>query len=120
MLQTRRAPNMVAMTKLDDEKVFMTDQFRFGVDCRRNVGFSFWQLAYGSRKALTADNLWAAIEAMRAFKADGGEKLGIKPTVLVVPSSLEKLATRLLERELDANSSNELKGRLQLIVADYL
>src|SRR5690606_40739469 len=74
ILQTRRAPNMVAMTKLDDEKVFMTDQFRFGVDCRRNVGFSFWQLAYGSRKALSADNLWAAIEAMRAFKADGGEK----------------------------------------------
>ena len=120
ILQTRRKPNMVAMTKLDDEKVFMTDEFRFGVDCRRNVGFSFWQLAYGSRKELNADNLWAAIQAMRAFKADGGEQLGIKPTVLVVPTGLEKLATRLLERELDANSSNELNGRLQLIVADYL
>ena len=57
---------------------------------------------------------------MREFKADGGCKLGVKPTLLVVPPSLEKLATRLLERELDASSSNELKGRLELVVADYL
>ena len=120
LFQERRKPNLVSMTNLDDEKVFMEDIFRFGVDCRRNVGFSFWQLAYGSRKTLNADNLWAAISAMRAFKADGGEKLGIKPTVLVVPASMEKAATRLLERELDSNSSNELKGRLELVVADYL
>lgn len=120
ILQSRRAPAFQSMTKLDDEQVFTANEFRFGVDCRRNVGFSFWQLAYGSRKDLTADNLWAAISAMREFKADGGQKLGIKPTKLVVPASLEKVATRLLERELDANSSNELKGRLELVVADYL
>jgi phage major head subunit gpT-like protein len=33
---------------------------------------------------------------------------------------MEKEATRLLERELDSNSSNELKGRLKLVVPDYL
>lgn len=120
ILQSRRAPAFQSMTKLDDEHVFTANEFRFGVDCRRNVGFSFWQLAYGSRKDLTADNLWAAISAMREFKADGGQKLGIKPTKLVVPPSLEKQATRMLERELDSNSSNELKGKLELVVADYL
>jgi phage major head subunit gpT-like protein len=120
ILQNRRAANLQAMTKLDDEHVFTANEYRFGVDCRRNVGFGLWQLAYGSRKDLTADNLWAAISAMRAFEADGGRKLGVRPNVLVVPASLEKAATRLLERELDANSSNELRNRLELVVADYL
>lgn len=120
IFQQRRKPDLKAMTKMDDEAVFTSNQYRFGVDARHNVGFGFWQMAYGSRKDLTADNLWAAIQAMRAFEADGGRKLGIKPTVLVVPTSLEKIATRLLERELDSNSSNELKGRLELVVADYL
>lgn len=120
ILQERRAPNLMAMTKLDDEVVFTSDEFRFGVDCRRNVGFSFWQLAYCSKQELNGDNLWAAITAMREYTADGGQKLGIKPTTLVVPAGLEKMATRMLERELDSNSSNELKGRLELVVADYL
>lgn len=120
IFQQRRKPDLKAMTKMDDEAVFTSNQFRFGVDARHNVGFGFWQMAYGSRKDLNSDNLWSAIEAMRAFTADGGRKLGIKPTVLVVPTGMEKLATRLLERELDSNSSNELKGRLELVVADYL
>lgn len=120
IFQERRKPNLQSMTKLDDEHVFTSNEFRFGADCRRNVGFSFWQLAYGSRKDLTSDNLWAAISAMRDFKADGGQKLGVKPTLLVVPPPLEKQARRLIERELDSNSSNELKGRLKIVVADYL
>jgi phage major head subunit gpT-like protein len=120
ILQNRRLPHLQAMTKLDDEVVFMTDKFRFGVDCRRNVGFSFWQLAHCSKAELNADNLWAAISAMKAVEGDGGKKLGIKPMMLVVPTGMEKQATRLLERELDSNSSNELKGRLELLVADYL
>ena len=108
------------MDKLDDEKVFTSKQFRFGVDCRDAVGFGFWQMAFGNKRTLNADNLWDSISKMRGFTADGGRKLGITPTVLVVPSSLEKVATRLLEREIDSNSSNELKGRLTLLVADYL
>ena len=120
ILQNRRMPHLQAMTKLDDETVFMTDEFRFGVDCRRNVGFSFWQLGHCSKAELNADNLWAAVSAMRAVEGDGGKKLAIKPKILVVPVSMEKQATRLLERELDSNSSNELKGRLELLVADYL
>ena len=76
--------------------------------------------AFANKRALTPDALWDAIGKMRAFKADGGRPLGIKPTVLVVPPSLEKVATQMLERELADNSSNELKGRLTLVVADYL
>jgi len=118
--QDRKQPQLIAMTKNDDESVFMSREFRYGVDKRCAVGFGFWQMAFAMKKALTADSLWEAIQAMRAIEGDGGKKLGIKPTILVVPTSLEKVATRLLERELDANSSNELKGRIELLVADYL
>ncbi|MBY6223564.1 Mu-like prophage major head subunit gpT family protein [Ferrimonas balearica] len=120
IFQVRKAPQLVSMTKVDDEQVFMAKQFRYGVDCRDAAGFGFWQMAFANKRALNADTLWDSIEKMRGFKADGGRPLGIKPTHLVVPTGLEKVATRLLERELDANSSNELKGRLTLLVADYL
>lgn len=120
IFQPRKKPQLISMDKVDDESVFTKKLFRYGVDCRDAAGFGFWQLAFANKRALNADNLWDTIEKMRAIEGDGGKKLAIKPTILVVPPSLEKLATRLLERELDANSSNELKGRVKLLVADYL
>ncbi|MCK2084833.1 head protein [Aeromonas sp. 3925] len=120
IFQDRKSPQLIAMTKVDDEAVFTRKEFRYGVDCRDAAGFGFWQLAFANKRALTPDNLWDAFSRMRAFEADGGRKLGIKPTLLVVPASLEKLATQMLERELSENSSNELKGKLELVVADYL
>lgn len=120
IFQQRKTPNLLAMTKMDDEAVFTRKEYRYGVDCRDAAGFGFWQLAFANKRALTPDNLWNSIERMRSFTADGGRKLGIKPTMLVVPASMEKLATRMLEREMESNSSNELKGRVELLVADYL
>lgn len=120
IFQERKKPNLLAMTKMDDEAVFTRKEYRYGVDCRDAAGFGFWQLAFANKRALTPDNLWDSIEKMRSFTADGGRKLGIKPTMLVVPASMEKLATRMLEREMESNSSNELKGRVELLVADYL
>ena len=120
IFQERKKPNLLAMTKMDDEAVFTRKEYRYGVDCRDAAGFGFWQLAFANKRALTPDNLWDSIGKMRSFTADGGRKLGIKPTMLVVPASMEKLATRMLEREMESNSSNELKGRVELLVADYL
>tara|TARA_B100002049_G_scaffold217445_1_gene183957 strand:+ start:1229 stop:2137 length:909 start_codon:yes stop_codon:yes gene_type:complete len=120
IFQERKKPNLLAMTKMDDEAVFTRKEYRYGVDCRDAAGFGFWQLAFANKRALTPDNLWDSIEKMRSFKADGGRKLGVKPTMLVVPASMEKLATRMLEREMESNSSNELKGRVELLVADYI
>ena len=120
IFQDRKSPELVAMTKLDDEAVFTRKEFRYGVDCRDAAGFGFWQLAFANKRALTPDNLWDAYSKMREFQADGGRKLGVKATMLVVPPSLEKQATQMLERELSNSSSNELKGKLELVVADYL
>ncbi|TNI79576.1 Mu-like prophage major head subunit gpT family protein [Aeromonas sobria] len=120
IFQDRKSPQLIAMTKIDDEAVFTRKEFRYGVDCRDAAGFGFWQLAFANKRALTPDNLWDAYSKMREFQADGGRKLGVKATLLVVPPSLEKLATQMLERELANSSSNELKGKLELVVADYL
>ncbi|MFL9596905.1 Mu-like prophage major head subunit gpT family protein [Aeromonas veronii] len=120
IFQDRKSPQLVAMTKVDDEAVFTRKEFRYGVDCRDAAGFGFWQLAFANKRALTPDNLWDSFSRMREFQADGGRKLGVKATLLVVPPSLEKLATQMLERELSSSSSNELKGKLELVVADYL
>ena len=48
---------------------------------RCNVGFGFWQMAYGSKADLTMDNYVAARTAMMEFEGDGGKKLNIKPNL---------------------------------------
>lgn len=122
--QSRREPRFVRMTAADDESVFMRGEYRYGVDLRCNVGFGFWQMAYGVKAPLTLDTLWSAYSAMRALAADGGRPLGIKPKTLVIPTSLEKQARQLLERELFVDGtdhvSNELKGKFDLIIPDFL
>jgi len=73
--------------------VFWRDEYIYGV--RANAGFGLWQLAFGSKEALTADNYEAARQAMMALKGDGGRPLNILPDTLVVPPSLEGAALRL-------------------------
>jgi len=122
--QERKKPAFAHMTDNTDESVFMNGEYRYGVDLRCNAGYGFWQMAYGVKADLTLEHLWDAYSAMRSFKADGGRPLGIKPNMLVVPTSLEKQAVQLLERELikDGNTSvsNEMKGRFKVLVSDAL
>lgn len=67
------------MNRADDEAVFMTDEYRFGIRYRCNSSFGFWQTAYCSKKPLNDANFNAAYDAMTAFKADDGRPLVIKP-----------------------------------------
>lgn len=124
IFQDRRKAELVAKTAISDDNVFTDNEFRWGVSCRRAVGFGFWQMAMAMNGDLTLDNLWTGWTAMRKLHADGGRPLGIRPTHLVVTPGNEKAAIQLLERELIAGTngvvSNEMKGKLQLVVADYL
>ncbi|HDX1124370.1 Mu-like prophage major head subunit gpT family protein [Pasteurella multocida] len=124
IFQEREPAKPASITDDSAEKVFNKDVYTYGVDARANVGYGFWQMAHAGKCKLTAENLWAAIKAMRAVKGDGGRRLGIKPTHLVVPPQLEEAAVKLLEREFrvegGAAVDNEFKGRLELIIADYL
>ena len=39
---------LTALTRNNDENVFMRDEFVWGADGRSNAGYGFWQMAYGS------------------------------------------------------------------------
>lgn len=46
--QKRKETKLVAKTRPEDDNVFMRDEYVWGVDGRSNVGYGFWQMAYGS------------------------------------------------------------------------
>lgn len=124
IFQERRKLDLNTLFNPTDPAVWTNNQFEFGTDMRCEAGFGFWQMAFANKRALNADNLWDTIEKMKAFQRDGGKKLKIRPSLLVVPSSLEKVATQLLTRELiDENGTtveNELKGKVELLVVPQL
>ena len=121
IFQDRKKPVFTPMTKMDDEAVFTSNQFRFGVDSRNNAGYGFWQMAFGAQAALTYDNLWTAYNAMRSFNADGNRPLAIRPTVLVVGRGTEQAAIELIDRErLPNGESNALYKKFEILVADYI
>jgi phage major head subunit gpT-like protein len=122
--QNRKPTSFVSMTAPDDPNVFHKKEFLYGAEARRNVGFGLWQLAYASRQTLDMDNLFAAIAAHEALRGDGGQLLGIRPSLLVVPPSLRKVAKQLLEADIiaqaNAGVSNVSKGLLSLHVETRL
>lgn len=119
--QEREKYEFQNVTRLDDERVFMTDNFMYGIRARVNAGFGLWQLAHASREALSPAN-YAAIRArMQTLAGDQGRPLGIRPNVLVVPPQLEEAAFHLLNTETqDGGGSNPWKGTAEILVTPYL
>ena len=116
IFQERKKPNFVSKTSETDDNVFDRREYVYGVDSRCNVGFGFWQQAYGSRAALDETNLAAAYAAMTERKGDHGRTLGIKPTLLVVPPSLKFAALKLVSATTLANGAeNVMKGLVEVI-----
>jgi phage major head subunit gpT-like protein len=118
IFQNRKSPEFVTMTQAEDESVFMTGEYRYGVDTRCNVGFGFWQMAMKSQQALDATHYASARAAMASQHADGGRPLGITPNLLVVPPSLEGAARVLINK--DANSGNPWAGSAEVMVCPWL
>jgi phage major head subunit gpT-like protein len=48
IVKKTKAPEFVAMDKVDDEHVFNQKEFRYGVDSMVNAGYGLWQLAWAS------------------------------------------------------------------------
>ena len=121
IFQERTTPELDALTSTQDEMVFMSDTYRYGIRYRCNAGFGFWQLAYKSKAALDAANFNAAMAAMMQIKADGGRPLGVKPTTLVVPPSLRANAMALIEAQLTTGGeSNPNYKAVEVIVSPWL
>lgn len=121
IFQDRKKPEFVAKDRVEDDNVFDRKEFRYGVDSRCNVGLGFWQMAYRSRKTLDETNLVAAFTAMTERTGDHGRPLGIRPTLLVVPPSLEFAAAKLVNATTLANGAdNVLKGLVQVRAPAWL
>lgn len=118
--QERKDYEFQSVTDPKDISVFMSDEFVYGIRARVNAGFGLWQLAFGSKATLNKENYAAARQAMSKFAGDRGQPLGITPTHLVVPTTLEGAARELLLSDQIGGSSNIWKGTAELIVTPWL
>lgn len=121
IFQERKAPQFVAKDNPRDDNVFDNKEFRYGVDCRRNVGYGFWQFCWGSKQELNKANFKKAYAALEGMKGDHGRPLGIKPRLLVVPPSLREAGLEILNADRDtAGATNVWRGTAELFVSPWL
>jgi len=122
IFQKRRDYRLQAKTDAGtSDRVFMADEYLYGVDARVNVGFGFWQQAFGSKAALDETNFNAAFAAMGAFKSDQGRPLGIMPDLLVVGTSKRAAAKSLIEAQIkDGGGSNPNYKAVDVLVVPWL
>ena len=103
------------------DKVFMTDEFLYGVDARVAAGFGFWQQAMGSKAELNEDNFNDAIAAMMSFKSEQGRKLGINPDLLVVGPKNRAAAKKVIDAENKAQGESNINYKaVEVLVVPWL
>lgn len=121
IFQRRKDYMFTYMDTMTDEEVFMRKVFRYGVDARVAAGYGMWQLAWGSKADLDAANYVTAKKAMQEIKNDQGRPMGIVPTHLVVPPSLEKAAKELIVVErLASGATNPWKDDVTILQTPWL
>jgi phage major head subunit gpT-like protein len=121
IFQEREKAKFVARDNPNDSNVFSNKEFQYGSDGRWNVGYGFWQMAWGSKQALNAANFETAFAAIEGMKGDHGRPLGLTPDLLVVPPSLRSKGLELLNAERNAaGATNVWKDTAELLVAPWL
>lgn len=121
IFQKRRDYDFKSMTNPNDENVWKREEFEFGVDARVNVGFAFWQMAFGSKAALDQTNFDLAIASMMALESDKGKKLGVNPNILICGPSNRSAAKAVIEKEYLANGeSNTNYKAVEVLVVPWL
>lgn len=119
--QNRKPFQLVARDNPEDPKVFDRGAYTYGVDGRANAGFGFWQIAFASKAALTADNFEANYAALKKVRKASGEPAGVRPNLLVVGSSNAAAARKLLKAQfIDGGDSNTNFQRVDLLEVDWL
>lgn len=121
VFQNRKPFEFVSKTALTDENVFKSKEFEYGVDSRSNVGFGFWQQAYGSKQTLDATSFNAAYAALMGVKKRSGKPMGIKPKLLVVGASNRAKALEVVKAERAANGATNInKDAVDVLVCEWL
>ena len=119
--QERKPVEFVTKDRPEDDNVFSDRMFFYGADLRCNVGYGFPQMAWGSRQTLSGANYAIARAAIQNMKGDGGRPLGLVPSLLVVPPSLESAGRQILNSEYGTGGiTNEWKGTAELLVVPWL
>lgn len=121
IFQERKKPEFIAKDNPDDDRVFDRSEFAYGVESRCNVGFGFWQMAFGSKATLDETNLQAGYTAMTTLTGDNGRPLGIMPNLLVYHPSLKFTADKLIKAANLANgATNTMAGMVEGMACSWL
>lgn len=121
VIQERTPIQFASLTKPDDPHVFMNKEHLYGAEWRGNVGYTFPQLAYGSKQDLTAATYAAAFKAIEEMKGDGGRPLNLTPNLLVVSPANREAAQEILNAERNASgATNPWRGTAELLVVPLL
>lgn len=120
--QERTAPEIeTKFNPSESDHVFMKDEYLWGVRARGNAGFGFWQLIHRVENSeLSEQVISEVLTKMRTLQGDGGKRLNIRPSVLLVPPSLEFAARKLVEATEINGSTNVLKGVLKVVVSPFI
>lgn len=121
ILQVRKEPEFVSLVDNTDTNVFMRKEYLYGVDDRKNAGYGFWQMAFGSKADLDPVNFDEAYQAMLGFKGDHGRPLGLVPNLLVVGVSNIAAGRNLITRQFINGGENNINfNRVELMECPWL
>lgn len=121
ILQMRREPVLVNKNTVSDDNVFWEKQAVWGMDGRYVAGYAFPQLAHMSKASLTEDNFATVLAAMRSLKNKSGQRLSIRPSLLVVGPDNELKARKLLQQAAKANGEdNVFLNAVKLHVSNFM
>ncbi|EKO3778211.1 Mu-like prophage major head subunit gpT family protein [Vibrio cincinnatiensis] len=116
-----RRPLVLQFVGATSEYAWFNNMVAQGVDGRAGFGFSFPQLAIGSKAGLTEANFEAAKVKLASMKKTNGTPLGTMATKLIVGPSNEAAARKIISREfLDNGQSNIYYNNVEIVVSRYL
>ncbi|OEU65813.1 MAG: head protein [Desulfovibrio sp. S3730MH75] len=120
IFQNRKNPKLISMTKENDEHVFTSNEFRYGVDSRCNAGFGFWQMAHKAKIALNEANFNTVYASMQSLKSDKDRPMGINPSLMVVPPSLRSAAMKIVAETNENAGANPNAKIVDVLVSPWL
>jgi len=116
-----RRPLALEFIGATSEYAWFNNMVAQGVDGRAGFGFSFPQIAIGSKAALSEANFDLAKQRLAGMKKTNGTPLGTMATTLVVGPSNESAARKLIAREfLENGESNIYYNNVEIVVSRYL
>ena len=104
-----------------NDTVFYTDQYPYGVRARRAFGVGFWQMAVCSTEELDGDAFRKARRRMLEIKWDGGQRTGFRPTLLAVGPGLLAAAESTIKAQFgDGGKTNTLYNTVEVCDSTWL